>query len=101
MREAQFLGEQIERRVALRGQRVRLGQMLARAAQRLHVARARDEYAFGLGMPAGQFEQAFAQALEAVAAARVRARRRLIGAVVLYPVDRSAKASTVGGREGP
>ena len=43
MRAAQFLGQQLERRVALRGERLGRLDMAARRAQRLEVARAGDE----------------------------------------------------------
>ena len=66
MREAQLLGEQVERAVALCGEFGGAFEMLARAVQRLHVARARDEHTLRLRMPARQLEKSFAQTFEAV-----------------------------------
>ena len=69
VRQAQLLGQQVERGVGARASAAAQLQVLARALQRLHVARAGDEHAFGRGVPAGALEQRLAQRLEAVAGA--------------------------------
>ena len=66
VRQAQLLGQQLERRGALVAERQRALQVLARALQRLHVARAGDEHAFGRRMPAGALQQRLAQCLQAL-----------------------------------
>src|SRR5580765_1301153 len=67
--EAEFFGEQVERGVGARGLRKRGGQVRARLAQGLHVARARDEQALGRRVPAGEREQLRAQRIDAGASA--------------------------------
>ena len=79
MRQAQFLGQQVECRIARR--RVLLGalKMVLRSSQRLHVARAGDEQALGRGLPAGLPQQGLAQRVQAGTGAR-RQRQRAGGA---------------------
>jgi recombination protein RecA len=65
LRQPQLLGQQVQRLRLLRarccgGQR----QVLADAAQRLHMALARDEHALGRRLPAGELQQALAQRLQ-------------------------------------
>ena len=69
MREAQLFGEQVERSIGALGLLSRQGQVLARRAQGLHMARAGGEQAFGLRVPAGEFEQPGAQRCDAFAGA--------------------------------
>ena len=69
MGQAQFLGQQIQRRdgaVQVSGCRV---QMAGGALKRVHVALAGDEQAFGYGVPAGLAQQRGAQVLQAGAGA--------------------------------
>ena len=62
VRQPQFLGQQLQHRVARRRVRLRGVQVVQRAPQRLHVPRAGDEQALGHGLPACLPQQALAQA---------------------------------------
>jgi len=55
--QSQFLGEQLQRSVALQGMRFSEPEVLGRPLQRIEVAGAGDEHTFGLGPPAGHLEQ--------------------------------------------
>ena len=65
MREAQFFGQQIERSVGARGLVKCCAYVFAGPTQRLDVARARNEQALRLSMPACNFEQFRAQCFDA------------------------------------
>ena len=67
MRQPQLFGQQFERGVALLDMGARERQMLSRAPQGVHVARAGDEAAFGCRLPPCELEQSAAQLVQALA----------------------------------
>ena len=86
--------------------RLRAQQVVARAAQRLHMARARDEHAVGLGVPAGEFEQRSRAArrglrrccADSTSAPALDLRRRHASALLKTCSSRASAASERGSR---
>ena len=81
LRQAQFLGEQFERRQAAFDDVARRGDMRLRRGERAQVALAGDEDVFGL-MPAGDAQQFPTQQVDAGAGTRRQRNGDRVGLVV-------------------